>query len=545
MGHQLFKLLEYRKKIFAVVVLTALQAFIDILTVMFVGYSLSAYVNGMDALSHITFLAIVQQNISILGSFDGLLKLSILLIFLRAISSIATNFLSLTVCSSIGKAMRRKILLGYLNLDYSIVTTIPASDLQRNIVDLVNLYVGKIVQPMLKVLSDFLIVLGLLFVMWLSSDATIFLSLSLLIFLIVFVDRVLKKMHEINGAINIRAIGLVHALVKDVIKFGAEIRIAKYRDYIMSRAEHGSSLFASSWRNSVFWVGCSRLILETLSYLFLIFLLWYVSSNDIPSASIVGMLVIFARAVPVFNSIATNAALLRGGLPVARELAKLKSELLHRSNSDLDQRDFSCGNIALSVRKLVYGIDKPLNKEPITFEVHFGEILGIIGPSGSGKTTLIEVLTNLRRPKSGSVEIPKFSKISISTQSGHILNDTFRANLDPNNKSNDSELYEQLTSFKLESVLERYTLDSSHIMNENELSGGQLQRVNLLRSLIQPKDIWVLDEPTSSLDHHTRNQVMTIILDQASKGVAIVLVTHDEKLMEICHKTIRLGDSNV
>ena len=164
---------------------------------------------------------------------------------------------------------------------------------------------------------------------------------------------------------------------------------------------------------------------------------------EIENASIVGMLVIFARAIPVFNSIATNVAQLRNGIPIVQELSNLVSKIHAKSTTEFIHEQLPDDNIAIAVRDLMYGIDKPLNCYPINFELHFGEIVGIIGASGSGKSTLIEVLTNLRRPQSGSVIIHPQSEISILTQAGYILHDTLEANLDPSRTSNSSELFAQ------------------------------------------------------------------------------------------------------
>jgi ABC-type multidrug transport system fused ATPase/permease subunit len=529
-------------KMICVIILITVQAFLDIATVMFVGYSLSVFINGAETLGQIKILSLLKYHSINITSFEDILKIAIFLILFRSIFTAVANYFSLKVAANIGISLRQEITSYYVESDYAKVKNIPMNVLQRNMVDLVNLYVGKIVQPTMKILSDGLIVIGLLFVVFFSSNAVVLLSLCLLMGLILLIDRVFKKLQEKNGALNVHAIGLLHALVKDVACFAAEIRVSNYNNYIRNREMSGSTLFASSWRNSVFWISLSRLILETLAYLFLILLLWHISTTNIESIAIIGMLVTFARAIPIFNSIATNLAMLRNGAPIVQELSKITTGHQDSVRIGSDELRQQAPGIAMSVQNLIYGIDTPLNTSPLDFDLRFGEILGVVGPSGSGKTSLIEVLAGLRTPISGNVTLRPLSQLSLLTQTSNILYDTLNRNLAPNNHVSADQINGLLARLKLSKIIDRYSLDSKHIINANDLSGGQVQRLNILRSMLQPKEIWILDEPSNALDQDSKRLVMSLIQEEANKGIAVIIITHDVELMQLCQTQIKIGD---
>lgn len=172
----------------------------------------------------------------------------------------------------------------------------------------------------------------------------------------------------------------------------------------------------------------------------------------------------------------------------------------------------------------------------ISLEIKSGECISIVGESGSGKSTLLRILADLISPTSGDIKYKDSSyllynpidlrrEISYCTQLPYLFGRTVKENLEfpfkiRSKKVDDKRINELLSVFKL---------DSNYLYKEiNLLSGGEKQRVALIRNLIFTPDVLLLDEATSSLDKPNTIIVEEYIKKLNSLGTTIIWVTHDE-----------------
>lgn len=202
--------------------------------------------------------------------------------------------------------------------------------------------------------------------------------------------------------------------------------------------------------------------------------------------------------------------------------------------------------------------DKVLNG--VNIEIAKGEFVAIMGPSGSGKSTLLFALSGMDEITSGSV---KFGDTEISKLSENELADVRRTKM--------GFVFQQPTMLKNLNLLDNIILPTMHkgkkdIMKltqrsknlmkktgifglENrdimEVSGGQLQRTGICRSLMNEPDILFADEPTGALNSKSAEEIMELLLDINKEGTAILLVTHDAKVAARADRVLFMKDGNI
>lgn len=176
----------------------------------------------------------------------------------------------------------------------------------------------------------------------------------------------------------------------------------------------------------------------------------------------------------------------------------------------------------------------------ISFEVHDKEIIAIVGPSGSGKSTLLRCINMIEPPTSGTI---KYNKYNI-----------MKKNIDINKyRMNVGMVFQQFNLFSHLTVIENITLvpiklgllnkekaykkgekllnDIGLLNKENEkpinLSGGEQQRVAIVRALMMEPKLLLFDEPTSSLDPQMTREVLELIKEIATTGMNMIIVSHE------------------
>lgn len=194
--------------------------------------------------------------------------------------------------------------------------------------------------------------------------------------------------------------------------------------------------------------------------------------------------------------------------------------------------------------------------DDVSLSIQSGEYCSVVGPSGSGKTTLMNLMGCLDHPTSGKIavngkevqaanekELTRMRQISIGfvfqqfflIPTLTVLENVRLPGLFARTET-EERARELLTMVGLEKRLDHLS---------GELSGGEMQRVAIARSLINDPPILLADEPTGNLDSHNAENIMGLFSDLHKRGITIVVVTHNPDLAERCGRRIRIEDGKI
>ena len=211
-----------------------------------------------------------------------------------------------------------------------------------------------------------------------------------------------------------------------------------------------------------------------------------------------------------------------------------------------------------------YIIDKRQNNvlKNVNFSVEEGEMVAIMGPSGSGKSTLLYTVSGMDDATSGKIEFAEkdITKLKSSELAKLRLDEMgfiFQAMYMMKNLTVlDNIILPAIQSKKTKETKKQKVERGEELMRKlgiidiadndiNEVSGGQLQRACLCRSMINKPKIIFADEPTGSLNRTSSKEVMDELVKLNSAGTTIMMVTHDAKIAARCSRVLYIVDGNI
>ena len=211
-----------------------------------------------------------------------------------------------------------------------------------------------------------------------------------------------------------------------------------------------------------------------------------------------------------------------------------------------------------------YVINKRQNNvlKNVNFSIEEGEMVAIMGPSGSGKSTLLYTVSGMDNATCGEIkfngmDITKLKNKKLAelrlNEMGFIFQQMYMMKnltvLDnivlPAMRSKKYKLSKKEKIKRGEELMRKLGIIDVVDNDINEVSGGQLQRACICRSMINNPKIIFADEPTGSLNRTSSKEVMDELIKLNNEGTTIMMVTHDSKIAAKCSRVLYIVDGNI
>lgn len=557
-----------KKKILLLSILTATSIFFDIfslgLVIPLIGILLGLETFDQDYFSYLPILEPYLQK------FEAGILISILFLFgviLKNILVIVSTKYSYQIGFNTEKYLSSKILTNYLFSPFSFFVKNNTSKLLHNLTQEIW-KTQVIIVSSFQLIAELIIVIAIIiFLMIINFKITLILITSLSVFSLVFVTLYKKKLTIFGEekvkyeTYRMRQLGEVFGGIKDVILKDAQKGIIKKfnenYDLIIKPTVFISVLrvIPRIWIEISFICGVS---------IFLIFII--ISKQDVMTIlpNIIFFTVCLIRILPAVSKILFTFQTINFG---SATINLITNELNLINKSELQNKNYNnkmspIFNEKIIIKDLNFSYGSRSILKNINFEIKKNTIIGITGKSGSGKSTLLNIILGLITDYKGEILIDnqnqKLSKNAIElinwrnklgyiSQSVFINDDTLRKNIAigvEESEIDETKIDQCIKLSRIDDFINELEKKKDTNLGQGgiKLSGGQIQRIGLARSLYADPNILVLDEPTSALGNKTEEEIF-LILKNLKKTV--VVVTHSNNNLKHCDSVYHLDNTKI
>jgi len=176
----------------------------------------------------------------------------------------------------------------------------------------------------------------------------------------------------------------------------------------------------------------------------------------------------------------------------------------------------------------------------INLEIQKGDFIILTGPTGAGKTTLLKLIYREEKPTSGEIFYENMPYSKLKTKEFSLFRQSWGIIFQDYKLFPELTVYENIKislvlsgksikniKFYIYEYLERFNISQKAQKKVKELSGGEQQKVGIIRAIIREPELLIADEPTGNLDPTSINEILEILKNFNKKGKTVILATHD------------------
>jgi ABC-type multidrug transport system fused ATPase/permease subunit len=549
---------ESKKNSLIFIFFSIFNSFLEVLTI-FLFYNYIKYLsNGsknfyLDAINNF-FLKYAE-----LKYFIFLSGLLVFFYFIKLISSFFFSYWKNTFIQNIFNYFSNKLNKNYLTKDYQFFLSVDTSKIINNIFVETKNY-ASCINFILIFFSEFIIFFFIFFFLLYKQFA---ISLSILFFILIlsiFYKFALKKIIVNLGSIRFKNSSNFLKNIREIFDGIKTIKVFKKENFFYRKSKKQVDAFSRNASLQGFFFDLPRLLMDFFIFILIIAFIFFYNFNKIfvinNAATIALFLISFYKILPSINKMISSYQNLIFFTPVT---SALENELISLKNSKNEKvPDNNLVNLPfeknININNLVFNHKDHQMPffDNLNIKINKNDCVGIFGVSGSGKSTLVDLIAGILNTENPYLTIDDYkikssqdinswqNKIGYVAQSTFILNDTLRNNIAfglSQENINDDKVLSVLKDVQLNNLLLRFDYDLDSLIDENgsNLSVGEKQRICIARALYKESEVFIFDEPTSSLDPQNEDLFIKF-LKEFKKNKTLILISHKESNLKICNR---------
>ncbi len=483
---------------------------------------------------------------SILGDIN-LIIVSIfsfsVVIILHALFEYIRLLCSAKLSASAGKDLKQRICHILLHARYKDMVSIQAGEILKTVnVDTENVcsfFEGSLID----LFSQLIMAVGaLIYLLFINPKLAMitFIYTPLGMFFTLTLNKKMKNLYQIEADKSGKALSLAEQFISKipVIKSFVMERQVRTKLYYMYEDIGDVQKDISIW-NALMQPACS----STSSIPKIIYLIYAGKLVIEGNMSIGSLIAVFDLLNYIIGPTVYFPFLLNGfnkSIASINRIEKINSiELNEIQNNYYADSDNNINKVELINVNFSYDDNSQIVKN-LSFLHEGNGIIALCGKSGSGKTTVIDLLSGLYSQSSGEIKLS--SSCSVVTQDTYIFVDTLLNNIHmAKPTATNDDVISSIHMAGLNVLVEKLECGYDTMIGDGvrALSGGEKQRVSLARAILSDSPIWLLDEPTSSLDVETEKIIIDVIKKKSSSHL-IIMAAHRQSLINIADRRIDL-----
>jgi ABC-type bacteriocin/lantibiotic exporter with double-glycine peptidase domain len=465
------------------------------------------------------------------------------------------------VCHNIYSYYSTKLFSVYLNQPYSFIFDKNSGELFRNVHNEINNFQYFILHS-INLFTEIIIIISIIsLIFYLQGIYFFYVGISL--FLIIALFYFISKKKLIHWSLNkLESSNKFHRNLLEGFNAFKEIKIFNKEKLFTNKYNENLNNYINLSIKSQTIIDIPKFVLEFLVVIVFSLAILLMFHLDIEKNKIIEIFSILAlalfRMLPSINRISFS---IQNILNTYESTNLIKNEFLKYTPNveNFKSTDYNVLKNSLIFKNINFSYKNKIIFERMNLEINKNKVIGIFGPNGSGKSTLINLVTGLLSPDSGEIifDDKKINYIeekflidfSYVPQSVYLLDETIEKNITlvENDISLDKHRFKQVCDVtNLSEFVLKLPLGYQTKVGEKgiKMSGGQIQRIGIARALYKNSNIIILDEAFSNLDMESE-KIFIDFIKNFKNSMTIIIVSHDDKIRNICDKIIELKDKKI